>query len=391
MARCSPPKSHAVYWYQSAQDRPMKLLIPFDSQGWHPGNPFTQLLPECLARRGACVFTGRHWLTSPDIAFDVVNIQWPEYTVPSWSDRESATAELADRLERVKRSATVVATVHNEFPHRDQRREMQRLYQSVYAACDGFVHMGRRSIGVLEKRFPREVKGKPSVVIPHGNYAIFGKREDRAVAKEKLGLSQRPVGLLIGAIRSAKELRLSKGLVDAVLNSNGQVIFAAKLPGPEAAERLFVRLITRVGSELMNRGRQFVLQRRRGVVMCSTPIPFSEMARLGSAADVTLIPRIDTLNSGNLPFGYTYGSVVCGPDVGNVGEILRETGNVVFDPHSEKTALRSAVSRAFDIAAHGHGENNYAKAHDDWSWHRIGASYMEFFESLRDTRGAQGI
>jgi len=45
----------------------MKVLIPVDNVGWFAANPFTQLLPESFARDGACVFTGLHWLTAPDI------------------------------------------------------------------------------------------------------------------------------------------------------------------------------------------------------------------------------------------------------------------------------------------------------------------------------------
>lgn len=50
-----------------------------------------------------------------------------------------------------------------------------------------------------------------------------------------------------------------------------------------------------------------------------------------SVADIALLQRVKILNSGSLPLNFYFGNVVVGPDVGNVGEILKKTGNPVFN------------------------------------------------------------
>ena len=326
--------------------------------------------------------TGRHWLALPDIPFDVVNVQWPEYTIPEGACSDVSREMLIESLRALKKSAVLVATVHNELPHKDRSVGMTKLYESTYSLCDGFVHMGNESRRLIEARFPDQTKDKPSVVIPHGNYAIFGEREDRMVAKSNLGIADQPTALLIGAIRTPEELKLSRRLVDSVIAAGGQVIFAAKLPGVRSGRGKSIRILNRLSEELLNGMRKFLLERRRYVHCIPAPVPHGEMARVASSADITLIPRIDTLNSGNVPLAYTYGSVVCGPDVGNVGEILRETDNSVFSAGANRRELQSAVTRAFELASAGQGEMNYGIAHSDWDWDLIGSSYVNFFRSL---------
>lgn len=364
----------------------MKILVTFDNSGWYTGNPFTQLLPASFARGGACVFEGLHWLATPEIPFDVVNIQWPEYALPRVTSREEATEALVGSLKRMKPRAVIVATVHNELPHSDHGGEMRLLYESVYSICDGFVHMGRKSEQIVNRRFRQALEGKPSVLIPHGNYFVFGERIERRAAKAALGLPARKTALLVGAIRSPAELALARELIDAVISGGGQVIFASKMPRFSTGLSGRAHLVARATEEFAGWWRMLPLKFRRRVHVLSSPVSSDLMASLGSAADVVLIPRIQTLNSGNVPFAFTYGSVACGPDVGNVGEILRGTGNVTFDPIAGAEVLRDAVGRAFDLAEHGHGELNYAIALKDWSWDRIGAAYMDFFESLIQRR-----
>jgi glycosyltransferase involved in cell wall biosynthesis len=50
-----------------------------------------------------------------------------------------------------------------------------------------------------------------------------------------------------------------------------------------------------------------------------------------AASDISIIQRIDILNSGNVPLGMYFGNLILGPNVGNVNEILTETDNFVFD------------------------------------------------------------
>ena len=77
------------------------------------------------------------------------------------------------------------------------------------------------------------------------------------------------------------------------------------------------------------------------------------------AADAMLIPRIKILNSGSVSLGMLCGIPIIGPNVGNVGSELKETGNYVFDIEN-LDALPSIVSAALNNKLLGKRNIEYA-------------------------------
>ena len=78
----------------------------------------------------------------------------------------------------------------------------------------------------------------------------------------------------------------------------------------------------------------------------------------------------------------TFGKVVVGPDSLDVGHLLRETGNVVFDWERPETASK-ALEEAFSLAEEGSvGESNRKLALHEWSAQQCADQYAEFFKSL---------
>jgi glycosyltransferase involved in cell wall biosynthesis len=106
-----------------------------------------------------------------------------------------------------------------------------------------------------------------------------------------------------------------------------------------------------------------------------------EMSRLFSACDVVLIQRKRILNSGNVPMGFYFGKTVAGPDRGNVGEILRLTGNSVFDPENVDSAAK-AVREAFALAEKGKGEENRRYAETYWTPEICARSIVNGYKSI---------
>ena len=87
-----------------------------------------------------------------------------------------------------------------------------------------------------------------------------------------------------------------------------------------------------------------------------------------SASDIVFIQRIEILNSGNLPLAFSAKKKVVGPDVGNVGEILNETGNYVFNPN-DRSSVRQSVLNAVNDMRNSNllGIQNYHYARNNWS------------------------
>ncbi len=57
-----------------------------------------------------------------------------------------------------------------------------------------------------------------------------------------------------------------------------------------------------------------------------------------------VIPRVDSLNIGNVFLCFTFARQVIGPDIGNIGEVLKITGNPVYDPKNI-----SILKEAFEL------------------------------------------
>jgi len=109
-----------------------------------------------------------------------------------------------------------------------------------------------------------------------------------------------------------------------------------------------------------------------------------QVADCFAAADVVLLPRIDDINSGNLPMGFLFGNTVVGPDVGNMGAWLRETDNPVFTP-GDQDSLRHAMEKALAASRSGRGNRNREFALSKWSTATIGRLHADLYRTLTST------
>ena len=103
------------------------------------------------------------------------------------------------------------------------------------------------------------------------------------------------------------------------------------------------------------------------------------------ASTITLIQRKKILNSGNLSIGFSFGKVVVGPNVGNVGEILKSTGNPTFSP-DDNDSIFVAVNSGLDLQRQGKGKSNYECARRHFSTHAVCMKLYEIYRSALDIR-----
>ena len=95
-----------------------------------------------------------------------------------------------------------------------------------------------------------------------------------------------------------------------------------------------------------------------------------------NAADFLLIPRTTELNSGNITLGCTFGLVVVGKDTGDIGEILKETGNPTFTVGDDQS-LKEAIEKAYHLKKNQHGIKNKKLAIEEWGVETIAKAYIE--------------
>ena len=349
----------------------MRILLACDISTNGKGNPFTLQLLHALETHPdvTAVQHGTSWMKVPEAKFDVVHIHWPEL-LTNWA--EPTPKEISDIqkvLTRWKQESAIVATVHNEYPHYRDTEAFRRLYRLVYTYTDGIIHMGEASKRVMRKRYADEMDRADEVVIPHGNYAYFPNEVSEESARLELDVPQDAnVFLCFGSIRSMSEWKLIRNAFREANVPNPYFIIAANMPYRESRDswRYWTVRVPIYCNPNMHREEGFIPPQRVQYYM--------------NAADVTVIPRYDALNSGNVPLGMTFGNIVVGPDVGVIGEMLRATGNPTFDPlHSQTVfaALEEAVAKK--NTALPYSNRIYAK--DELNWVKTADRHVNHYKS----------
>ena len=336
-------------------------------------NHFASSLGNALQDQGCEVIYGLNRLWTDEVLdCDIVHFQWPEYVFGSqkkhFSDED--VERLENRIGQLKDCGIrIFVQVHNLKPHRNQDKNVLRLYDVLYQRADVMVHMGNYSRELLQTQYPNA----RHVVIPHHIYDnMLPFSVSQQEARQRLHLSQeKKIILSFGKFRNDKERNF-------ILNLKSPTPFRGMgglflMPG-------FYRetLHTWNPKKFITRLFHTVNYRMKGIKFCNDDIPDDLMQCYFCAADVVLIQRLDILNSGNLPMAFAAGKVVVGPDMGHVGQILRETGNYTFDPQHMESAVE-ALQKALKATSKGEENRVYATKH--WASEIIAKKLLDCYET----------
>ncbi|HVF38861.1 MAG TPA: hypothetical protein VM939_03100 [Gemmatimonadaceae bacterium] len=354
-----------------------------------PSNRFLVDLNDALSRFCAIEQSSdAFWSMSGQ--YDVVHLHFPEYMTfeVEAAYKTGLTQSLIDAVESRLRywaeRASIVVTRHVLLPHDARADTMwERMYETVYRYADGVVHFARASVDEFRERY-RETsffRGEPQhVLVPHHNYVSLPNEIDREEARRRLGIdADSSVMLVFGAIRGDAERDLILETFRA-LKQPRKVLLVSRWRERLAnvswirlkywlrdLKRLYYRVHPRY-----NLGYGFVEEKDTQLYL--------------NACDLLFIPRFHVLNSGNVTLGMTFGRVVVGPDSWDVGELLRSTGNPVFDPDRPETAV-AAVNQGFLLARDGKvGAANRKLALSEWGADRCAEQYSVFFNQLAADR-----
>ena len=383
-------------------------------------NHFVSSLGNALQKQGCEVVYGWERLWTDDVLeCDIVHFQWPEFIFGS--DRKHISDEEVERL-RLRlvllreKEIKVFLQIHNLKPHGNQDKNVLRLYELLYQHADVMVHMGKYSRDLLQPQYPNA----QHVVIPHHIYdEIYSFDYTREEARERLHIPlDRQVVLSFGKFRNEQERNFILSLKNKcsswppaplkgekatecattpthrtatnTLVTKEKATECATTPplgGRGANSPIFLMpgfyresLHTWNPKKLVTRLYHTLCYRLKGIKFCNEVIPSDLMQCYFCAADVVLLQRLDILNSGNLPMAFAAGKVVVGPNVGNVGQILNETGNFTFDPHDIKSA-ESALQKALTETTKGKENKTYATEH--WSSDLIATTLLKYYQQLK--------
>lgn len=348
----------------------MKVLFPIDSQT--VSNPFVVTIAEGLTGLGVdCTLSIDDFWNKPE-AYDLIHFQWPE-AVYLWkrSISKKQLENVAQQLDKIKSVQVMIAiTCHNLKPHFIKDENVIALYDVIYSHCNLFFHMGQYSQEVLQKQYP-EAK---HVIVPHHLYdSIYQFDKDRSAACVELNISANKFNILsFGEFRTDAEREMIQNIAKRLGKHHIQYL----VPGFYRK-----RILTKRLTELPQRIYKTLMYSLQGFKFQKSYVDTADAVRYFCAADIVLIQRFSILNSGNLPMAFAAGKVVVGPNVGNVGHILTETGNPTFAPQDTSTIL-SAIEKAQELCTNGKGLENKIYAEKHWSTATVAKVMLKHYQEI---------
>ena len=313
------------------------------------------------------VETSRDAFWDNDGNFDIVLLNWPE-ELTEWKEPTNLELAFVRRvLQRWAETSRIVVVRHNFHPHYADTEPYRKLYDIVYQAAHGVVHMGHFSAAEFEKRYAKYdfLGSQAQTVIPHPIFAAYPDNVTRDEARRCLGIKRGAFMLLaFGRVQSAAEKNL-------VINAFSDVSVRDKIalvPGWKKTP----------GKEPVDRLRWLILSSSRRFKREGRHVPEGEVATLFRAADLVLIARTNVLNSGLIPLGIKFDSPMVVPECGNLRELGEALGCSLFDPDSRRS-LRDAVRKSIRGSTR---PPDYSQFRELFNTEAIARKYVAFFSAL---------
>ena len=311
------------------------------------------------------VYWGIDFFWDPEFHSSIYHIHWPEALFDWANPNENDLDDLERILKKKKKLSKFVVNVHNYSPHSDSILNFKRLYQIIYSNADSIIHFGEKSINHVESTYNLTCNHH---IIAHPIYDSIFKNISIKDARRQLKISEDSfICLTFGAIRSTKELMLVfRGFHKSKTKNKKLFLVGSKMD---------------FGGLLVNRFRLFCLKHLLAPnhILINRFVSEDEISLYVSAADCLIIPRMNSLNSGNLYLGFTYKKTVIAPNNGVIGEIASKSNNLLFDPLVPET-LGHAIDKAFERKTNPHlAQNNNLESKTSAD---VAQLYMNLYKSI---------
>ncbi|WMI68451.1 hypothetical protein [Mangrovimonas sp. YM274] len=266
------------------------------------------------------------------------------------------------------KNTKIIITKHNELPH-SKKSKILIAYQNIYKYADVIIHLGEKSVDNSTFNSIR------NSIIPHPLYENLPNTLTQLESRERLGIAtDRFVICCFGNYRNQDELNLTINAFKKFKDSK-KTLLTAKWP------KLFgwkKEPTKRLKHEIYLKRKHFDKR------YCLNNIEYvseSDIQLYLNACDIVFIPRIDTLNTGNIPLAFTFGKVVVGPEIGNIGSLLQRTGNPSFIP-GELSSVEQALNQAKTLVLADKGQENYRFGKQHWNVNLVAQMHLDLYKDL---------
>lgn len=306
------------------------------------------------------------------LSYDIIHIHWPE----ALFDWNPVTMEdiigLQDHLKKIrKKGIKIVITRHNSIPHR--RHELDNiLYQYCYEQADAIFHMEEYSKIEYQKYYgdfdwyARQQHFFAPIIM----YTQLPNTITKAEARRQLGIdANRFVYMVLGAIRTKEERSLLERIASE-LTDKQDMLYVAQWP--YYGKRLGLK-----------QWREWRMKKKypQHYFVPAKPIADEDMQVYLNASDVLICPRTDSLNSGLISLGFSFGLTVLGPSTGNIQPILHKSGNPIYNPQDLST-IGENLAATKKLSKVGKGGENLIFAKKEWSWQRVGELHLNAYQKI---------
>ena len=334
----------------------MKILMLVDKEPHLMLNPYVYTLMDSISEQyhdvewgyGIDVFWSQECYN-----YNIIHIHWPQIFAKQ-SHRWIQVEDLIKRLQNLKtRGVKIISTCHNLSPHYSDNKFYNRLYTVVYSESDCIIHLGTYSLNFFKKKYP----SKLNLLLPHHVYdTVYVNVPSREESIKALNLNEQVKYVLcFGEFRANEERRLIIELAKTIKGSNIKILAPSFCLIPRRLNLLVV-------CKMLIKYILYKLKYRKSILFENKPVNNNKLLYYYSASDISLIHRLRILNSGNVTLGFLMKNVVVGPNTGNVGELLKKSGNPTFEPLELQTTLLPAIKKAIELVSLDKGNDNYQYA-----------------------------
>ncbi len=334
----------------------MRILIVFNVRD--TDNLFVPTLLKGIKGKGIDIECSVHKFWEDNSFYDIIHFQWPEEVIGWNCCNNKIVEELQSRINFLKsQGSKFVYTRHNEYPHHSNSIA-EKAYKIIESQSDIIVHLGQYSYDSFLVSYPNS----ENIIIPHHIYEeTYDENISPQEARKKLNIPKdKFVITSFGKFRNKQEISMVlKAFFRCKIKR--KYLLAPRLI-PFSAHPQHRNIVKKVLSYLA----YYII-----ITICKLLhikaggnedlISNNDLPNYILASDVVFVQRINILNSGNIPLAFLFRKVVLGPNKGNIGELLSETGNPKFSP-KENESIIAALQQAYILCNENKGEENYRYA-----------------------------
>lgn len=305
----------------------MVVFCPFK----RPVNPFLNEIERFFS--GTFIFDHYSKLHEYE-NIDIIHIHWPEVLFNSRLPNKEEFKDFIKHFFLWKKDYKIVFTLHNLKPHISKSDLYPKLYEEISNNVDAVVHFANTSINAFKDLYPHSKA--EHVVISHPLYLRIPNKVNRQEARAFLKIKDNyKVVLVFGHIRTNKERQF-------VFNTFKKLKLKDKFLIVSTVGKFKPKL--KLGWKISSFTNNYLFKKynsKSNYIVKNARIKNEEIQYYFNAADVVLIPRENSLNSGVLYLAISFNKKVVAPNLGNIGEVALSLNQKVFEVSNCKSAAFS--------------------------------------------------